>query len=61
MAAVPVMTIKVEQVKQVPDGRHVPGNVLIVVVITHARIGEIIAAPGSERGVDPVPFYKFHE
>lgn len=57
-----VVTIKVEQVEQVPNGRHVPGNVQIVIVITHARIGQIVTAAGAERGVEhPVPFDEFHE
>lgn len=62
MTAVLVVTIKVEQVKQIPDGRHVPWDVLIVVIITHARIGQIVTAAGAERGVEsPVPLHEFHK
>ena len=62
MTAVLVVPIKVEQVKQIPDGRHVPGNVLIVVIIIHAWIGKIVAAASAERGMEhPVPFDEFHE
>ncbi len=57
-----IVTIKVKQVEQVPNGRHVPRNVLIVVIVTHARIGQIVAAASAERGMEhPVPFHKFHE
>ena len=57
-----IVTIKVEQVEQVPNGRHVPRNVQIVVIITHARIGQIVAAAGAEGGMEhPVPFDEFDE
>jgi hypothetical protein len=62
MTAVLVVTIKVEQVEQVANGRHVPRNVQIVVIITHARIRQIVAAAGAEGGMEhPVPFDKFDE
>jgi hypothetical protein len=38
---------QVERVKQIPNGRHVPWNVQIVVIITHARIWQIVAPAGA--------------
>lgn len=62
MTAVLVVTIKVEQVKQIPNGGHVAWNVLTVVIVTHARIGQIVAAAGAERGMEhPVPFDELYE
>src|SRR5450432_2759813 len=54
------MLIKVEQVEQIPDGRHVPRNVRIVVV--NPRIGQIVTATAAERGMEhPVPFDELYE
>lgn len=41
MTAVLVVTIDVEQVKQGHNGQHVPRNVQISVIITHARLGRL--------------------
>jgi len=51
---------QVERVKQIPNGRHVPWNVQIVVIITHARIRQIgaparavVRLPGNEYPSQP--------
>lgn len=53
------MSVKVEHVEQVADGGHVARHVGMGALI---RIGQIIAAPIAEGGVEhPVPFHEFHE
>src|SRR5579859_7282199 len=60
MITIMITMIKVEQVEQIADGRHVPRNVRIVVI--KARIGQIIAAACAERGMEhPVPFDELDE
>lgn len=56
---VTVIPVEIEQVEQVPDRRHVGGNVGIFVVGT--RIGQIVAAALAELAEMPVPLDEFHK
>ena len=53
------MVIKVEQIEQIADGRHVARHVRAVVL---NGIGQVIATAVAERGIEhPVPFDELHE
>lgn len=60
-APIVIMTViaEIEQIEQVPDRRHVDGNIGILVV--GVRIRQIIAAARGELAEMPVPFDEFHK
>jgi hypothetical protein len=54
-----VIPVEIEHIEQVSDGRHVDGNIGIVIV--GARIGQVIAAALAELAEMPIPLDEFHK
>src|SRR5580692_151436 len=64
------MIVKIEQIEQVADGRHVLRDVGMVSIVLVAvpsiivlnRIGQVVATAVAERCIEhPIPFNKLHE
>jgi hypothetical protein len=56
------MRVKVEQVEQVADGRHVARDIGLVAAGVLNGIGQVVAAAVAERSAEqPVPFDELHE
>ena len=54
-----IAVIEIEHVEQVADRRHVDGDV--VVVITHARVRQVVAAAVAQLAEMSVAFDELHE
>ena len=59
LSKIALTALKVEQVEQVANGRHVDGDVRIVVI--HAGVRQVIAATLGELAEIPVALDKLHE